>query len=128
RKTAVPTSRLGQSLDGLRFLLEKGARWTPDARSIVDARRALYRVDGDAIVLVVDLLRTHQASDEAVLKTLVSTEKMRGLLSAADRRRTAAERRVRPTVSLQMPREKSSSRAGTAPTRHHYSRYDRERL
>jgi hypothetical protein len=32
RHSTVPISRLGKSLDALRFLLEHGARWTPDAR------------------------------------------------------------------------------------------------
>jgi hypothetical protein len=45
-KSTVPMSRLGPSLDALQFLLDKGARWTPDNRSIADTRRALYRVEG----------------------------------------------------------------------------------
>jgi hypothetical protein len=72
--STVPASRLGKSLDALRFLLTRGARWTPDQRTIADVRRALYHVDAEAISTVVDVLRTHRACDEAVLRALVRTE------------------------------------------------------
>ena len=97
RHTTVPVSRLGKSLDGLRFLLGKGARWTPDERTIADARRALYRVDGEGIATVMNLLRTAGACDEAVLKTLTGTAKMRSILAAADQARTSAQLRAKPS-------------------------------
>ena len=128
RKTSIPLSRLGQSLDALRFLLEKGARWTPDTRSITDARRALYRVESDAIAAVVGLLRTHQACDEAVLKALVSTEKMRDLLAGATRREPSSARRTKPLVRRQRLRANSPPRAEVRTVRLPPSRYDRERL
>lgn len=92
RHSTVPVSRLGKSLDALRFLLEQGARWTPDDRSVADTRRALYRIDGEGIVAVIELLRTHHACDEKVLKDLVRTEKMRGILAEVDRRRASVQR------------------------------------
>ncbi len=97
RHAPVSVSRLGKSLDGLRFLLGKGARWTPDERTIADARRALYRVDGEGIATVMNLLRTHGACDEAVLKALAGTAKMRSLLAAADRSRDGAQRPKKPS-------------------------------
>jgi hypothetical protein len=87
----VPASRLGTSLAALRFLLTKGARWTPDQRTIPHVRRALHRVDAEAISTVVDLLRTHRACDEAVLKALVRTEKMRRMLAAVNQRRASGQ-------------------------------------
>jgi ankyrin repeat protein len=95
-KSTVPMSRLGPSLDALQFLLDKGARWTPDNRSIADTRRALYRVEGEAIAVVVDLLRTHKSCDEATLSALVRAPKMRSLLAAVARRRENTERHAQP--------------------------------
>jgi hypothetical protein len=82
----VPVSRLTTSLDSLRFLLEKGARWAPDNQSISDVRRALYRLDGEGISVVINLLRAHDACDEGSLEALTRTDKMRKLLMAARQR------------------------------------------
>src|SRR4029079_19099017 len=83
RHSIVPASRLGKSLDALRFLLEKGARWTPDDRAIGDTRRALYRVDAEGVASVVELLRTHNACDGNTMTSLIRTEKIRTLLAEA---------------------------------------------
>jgi ankyrin repeat protein len=99
RHSTVPASRLGKSLDALQFVLEKGARWTPDDRAIADTRRALYRVDGEGIAVVVELLRTHHACDDDILTALVRTEKMRGILAGVERRRLSAERRAKRVTS-----------------------------
>jgi len=71
RHSIVPASRLGKSLDALRFLLDKGARWTPDDRAIGDTRRALYRVDAEGVTSVVELLRTHGACDDNTITSLI---------------------------------------------------------
>jgi hypothetical protein len=86
RHATVPLSRLAASLDSLRFLLERGARWAPDERSISDVRRALYRLDGEAVSVVIDLLRTYDACDDAGLEDLTRTDKMRKLLTGARQR------------------------------------------
>jgi len=49
RHRTVPVSRLGESLGALEFLLKNGARWTPDEHSIGEARRSLYRIDGEGV-------------------------------------------------------------------------------
>jgi hypothetical protein len=49
-------------------------------------RKALYRLDAEAVSVVVELLRKHQACDEAIMKELVRTPKMRSLLAAARRK------------------------------------------
>ena len=128
RHSIVPASRLGKSLDALRFLLEKGARWTPDDRVITDTRRALYRVDGEGIAAVVKLLRTHHACDDHILTALVRTEKMRNMLADAERRRVSAERHAkrvagRATLRPTPPPPTKPTRAPLPP-----SRYDRQRL
>jgi hypothetical protein len=105
RDVKVPASRLGSSLAALRFLLEQGGRWTPDERAIADTRRALYRVEDEAAVAVVDLFRAHQACDGAILKALTKTEKMRAIFAAVAHRRTSAVGRTKPKVGGWPPRE-----------------------
>lgn len=128
-KTTVPMSRLGSSLEALRFVLDKGARWTPDDRSIADTRRALYRVEGDAIAVVVDLLRTHQACDEATLSALVRAPKMRSILAEVARRQANTERRARPAAREGAQRTGRQPAPPIPPVRRlPPSRYNRERL
>jgi hypothetical protein len=128
RHSIVPASRLGKSLDALRFLLEKGARWTPDDRAIADTRRALYRVDGEAIGIVVELLRTSRACDDGILAALVRTEKMRSILADAERRRLSAERQTKRVAGRATLRPDSPPRAKSTPPRLPPSRYNRQRL
>lgn len=128
RNVTVPISNLGQSLAALRFVIEKGARWTPDDRSIADTRRSLYRVEGEAIAVVLDLLRKHQACDETVLTALVRTDKIRSILAGVAQRRASAERRAKPIVSRRESGETRQPRAETALLRLPPSRYKRERL
>lgn len=128
RHSTVPVSQLGKSLDALRFLLEKGARWTPDDRAIADTRRALYRVDGEGISAVVELLRTHHACDDNILTALVRTEKMRNILADTERRRANAERHAKRVAGRGTLRPESPPPAKPTPARLPPSRYDRQRL
>ena len=123
RHRTVPVSRLSQSLGALGFLLKNGARWTPDERSIGEARRSLYRIDGEGVATLTDLLRTHGACSDAVLQELVKTPKMRALLKAADK--------LRPQNQL---RPEPHARSGATPApqakraRLFHARYNRQRL
>ena len=128
RHSTVPMSRLGKSLDALRFLLDQGARWTPDDRSVADTRRALYRIDGEGIVAVIEQLRMHHACDEKVLKDLVLTEKMRSILADAERRRAGTERHTKRVAGRGSLRPESPPPAKSTPARLPPSRYDRQRL
>jgi len=92
KHVVVPLSRLTRSLDALRSLLTRGARWIPEPHAISDVRKALYRLDAEAISVVVELLRTHGACDEAILKDLVRTPKMRSLLATVARRHGVGHR------------------------------------
>ena len=127
RHSTVPASRLGKSLDALRLLLERGAKWTPDDRAVADTRRALYRVDGEGILAVAELLRTHQACDEKILRDLVRTEKMRSILAEVNRRRASAERQVKHVAGRRAGPD-SPTTAKPTPARFPPSRYDRQRL
>lgn len=129
RHSTVPASRLEKSLDALRFLLTNGARWTPDSRTIADIRRALYRVDGEAISAVIDLLRTHRACDDEVLRDLIRTPKMRGILAAIDQRRARTQRKAEPAARRGASRRRPPTPAPTnARSSLPPSRYDRQRL
>jgi hypothetical protein len=127
RHSTVPASRLGKSLDALRLLLEQGARWTPDDRAVADTRRALYRIEGEGIFAVVELLRTHYACDEKILGDLVRTERMRSILAGVNRRRASAERQVKRVAERRL-RPESPTTAKPTPARFPPSRYDRQRL
>jgi hypothetical protein len=122
RQRTVPGSCLSQSLGALEFLLKNGARWTPDERSIGEARRSLYRIDGEGVATLIDLLRTHGACSDAALQELVKTPKMRAMLKAAEKLRPQNQRRPAPPAS------------GTAPVpkpkqpRLFHARYNRQRL
>lgn len=128
RHSIVPASRLGKSLDALRFLLDKGTRWTPDDRAIGDTRRALYRVDAEGVASVVELLRTHNACDDNTIASLTRTEKMRNLLAEAGRRRANVERQAKHVAGRRTPRSESPSPAKVTPARLPPSKYDRQRL
>jgi len=128
RHSIVPAARLGKSLDAVRFLIERGARWTPDDRAIGDTRRALYRVDAEAVTSVIELLRTHSACDENILTALVRTDKMRRILADAERRRLSAERQTKRVAGRATLRPDSPPSAKPTPPRLPPSRYNRQRL
>jgi hypothetical protein len=123
RRVAIPLAKLQSSLDALRGLMARGARWVPDERSITDVRRALYRTEPAAVGAVIDLLRgEHTCGDEA-LAVLIATPKMRALLAVA--RKADAAR-----CPASVPKGRPTSPAAAAPRRpvRHSSRYDRQRL
>jgi hypothetical protein len=93
------------------------------------ACRSGYRVEGDAIAVVIDLLRTHQASDEATLKALTRAPKMRSILAEVARRRAGTERRTRPTAGERGPRAGKQPATPASPVRRlPPSRYNRASL
>lgn len=128
RHSIVPASRLGKSLDALRFLLVKGARWTADERAIADTRRSLYRVDAEAIAVVVELLGGHHACNNDTLTSLIRTEKMRNMLAEAGRRRAGAERHVKRAAGRAALRSESPRPTKLTPPSLPPSKYDRQRL
>jgi len=89
---------------------------------IADVRRALYRVEDEAIVAVIDLLRAHRACDDDALKMLLRAPKMRGILAVVERRRTRTAREAE-SASREASRRPPPTRLPLPP-----SRYDRQRL
>ncbi len=127
RRVVIPVARLRQPLEALRFLLENGARWTPDDRLIADTRRSLYRLDQDATVAVLDVLRKHDACNDKILDALISTPKMRSILKSVAGWRSEDKRRGL-SKSIVTRRRSCPSRTGTPARSVPPSRYDRERL
>ena len=72
----IPASNLTKSRAVIGLLLERGALWRPDARTIADVRKALYHVDPEVITEFTDRLRDHRACDDGVLHELLRTPKM----------------------------------------------------
>jgi hypothetical protein len=109
------------------LLLERGARWRPEARTIADVRKALYHIDPEVITEITDRLRDHRVCDEGVLHELLRTSKMQELLRASRRSKLEAEgptslRRNRLDRAVaSVPRLP----AAVAP---YVSQYDREHL
>ncbi len=127
RSVAIPIARLREPLEALRFLLENGARWTPDERLIADTRRSLYRLEQEATVIVLDLLRKYRACDDKVLDALIGTPKMRGILKAVVGWRTE-DKRQGVSKSIVSKRRSFPSKTGARVRNVLSSRYDRERL
>lgn len=123
RRAAVPLAKLQSSLEALRALMARGARWVPEARAITEVRRALYRTEPAAVMAVVDLLRAQHACGDETLAALSAAPKMRALLAAARK----ADVALRPTPVLTARPTSSAAAAPRRPVRHS-SRYDRQRL
>ena len=123
RDKTVPLSRLGRSLSALQFLLQSGARWTPNERSIGEARRSLYRLDGEGVATLVDLLRTHGACSDNVLQELIKTPKMRAMLKAAEKLRPQNQR-----LADSLARGGAPSSPKPKQPRLFHARYNRQRL
>ena len=123
RRAAIPMAKLQSSIDALRGLMARGARWVPEARSLTDVRRALYRTEPAAVRAVVDLLRSEHACGDETLTALIAAPKMRTLLAAARK----ADEALRPAT---VPTRRPTPPAAVAPRRpvRHSSRYDRQRL
>jgi hypothetical protein len=126
RKT-VPASSLTKSRATIRLLIERGAQWRPDARTIADVRKVLYHIDPEVITEIVERLRFHHACDEVVLHELLRTPKMQDLLRAY--RRSSLDTRVpRPRVRRSQASQPPEPPRLTASTAHYLSRYNRDRL
>jgi hypothetical protein len=126
----IPASSLTKSRAVIGLLLERGALWRPDARTIADVRKALYHVDPEVIVEITDRLRDHHACDDGALHELVRTPRMQELLRAYRRSKLAAEgttgsgRNRNNNAVASVP----ESPRLPAPVARYLSQYDREHL
>ena len=116
----IPASSLTKSRAVIGLLLERGALWRPDARTIADVRKALYHIDPDVITEITDRLRDQHACDDGVLHELLRTPKMQELLRASRRSKLAAERSA--VASVPEPQRLPTSVA------RYLAQYDRKHL
>jgi hypothetical protein len=116
----IPASSLTKSRAVIRLLLERGALWRPDARTIADVRKALYHIDPDVIIEITDRLRDDHACDDGVLHELLRTPKMQELLRASRRSKLAAERNAVASAREPQPLPTSIAR--------YLAQYDRKHL
>jgi hypothetical protein len=123
----VTASRLAEPLKALRRLVDAGARWTPDDRTVADTRRALYKLEDEAVAAVVDLLRTPGVCEEATLAAFVGTGKMRGILAGVVKRRVNAQRDPE-SAKQHVPARRGSAAVQPSPPPLPPSRYNRRRL
>jgi hypothetical protein len=126
----IPASNLTKSRGVIRLLLERGALWKPDAHTLADVRKALYRIDPAVITEITESLRDRHACDEAVLQDLLRAPKMQDLLRAHRRSKLEAE----GALALQRRRAGLAKAAVApsppvpAPVRRYLARYDRDHL
>jgi ankyrin repeat protein len=116
----IPASNLTKSRAVIGLLLEHGALWRPDARTIADVRKAMYHIDPDVITEITDWLRDHHACDDGVLHELLRTPKMQELLRASRRSKLSA--RANAVTSVPKPQ-----RLPTGIARY-LAQYDRKHL
>lgn len=126
----IPASSLTKSRAVIGLLLERGALWRPDARTIADVRKALYHIDPEVITEITDRLRDHHACDDGVLNELTRTPKMQELLRAY--RRSKLDEKG--SIGSQHSRNDSAVASAPKPPRlpatvaRYLSQYDREHL
>jgi ankyrin repeat protein len=116
----IPASRLTKSRAVIGLLLERGALWRPDARTIADVRKALHHIDPEVITEITNLLREQHACDDGVLHELLRTPKMQELLRVSGRSKLAAERNTIAPASEPQRMPKSIAR--------YLAQYDRTHL
>ena len=126
----IPASNLTKSRAVIGLLLERGALWRPDARTIADVRKALYHIDPQVITEITDGLRDHHACDDGVLHELLRTPKMQELLRASRRSKVEGEGAtgsMRNRTGSAVASFPGTQRLPAAVARY-LSQYDREHL
>lgn len=125
----VPSSKTEAAITSVQLLIDHGARWRPEGRTIADVRRTLYQLRPDAIAMVINLVRP--ACDESVFQELTRTPKMQAVLRAERRRHAEGQQRAarseaRREAAQQRARGSAPIPAPAIPAR--YGAYNRERL
>jgi hypothetical protein len=72
----TPSCTVLRTRDAIRLLVEHGALWKPDASSLIDARRILYKIEAQVTVELAGLLAKHRACDDAVLRDFLRPPRM----------------------------------------------------
>src|SRR6185295_14663306 len=81
----TPSYSVLRTRDAIRLLVEHGAVWKPDASSLNDARRILYKIEAQVTVELAGLLTSHNACDAAVLHDFLRAPRMQQHLVSWER-------------------------------------------
>jgi ankyrin repeat protein len=115
-----PSRQVSKGREGLKLLLEHGARWTPEMSTLNRTRRILYAMEPTITVQLVDQLRKNVDGDDKV-RELLRVPRMR-------ERVKACEREVRPAEGpLEAKRNVKKAEASNKPAPW-MLRFDREQL
>jgi hypothetical protein len=117
----TPSYSVSRTRDAIRLLVEHGALWKPDASSLNDARRILYKIEPQVTVELAGLLVKHQACDHDVLRDFLRPPRMQQHLAVCENQMA----RIGLTLDGQ---RKSDLRRPDRPSAYVLASYDRERL
>jgi hypothetical protein len=117
----TPSYTVSRTRDAIRLLVEHGALWKPDASSLNDARRILYKIEPQVTVELAGLLVKHQACDHGVLRDFLRPPRMQQHLAGCEHQMA----RIGLTLDGQ---QKSDLRTPDRPSAYILATYDRERL
>jgi ankyrin repeat protein len=107
--------------EAIRLLVEHGAVWKP-SDSLNDVRRTLYGIDPEVTVELVGLLMKHRACDDATLRDLLRTPRMRQHMKAS------AQHLARLGLTLDGRRRSKAGSRNPQPSPYVLNRYDRRQL
>jgi len=77
--------KVSRTREAIRLLVEHRALWKPDASSLNDVRRILYRIEPQVTVELVGLLVSHKACDDSVLHDFLRAPRMQQHLAECER-------------------------------------------
>jgi hypothetical protein len=132
--------KVSNTREAIRTLVARGAKWSPDAYGLSQARRIFLGIDAEVTVEFAGLLLNHRACDEALLHKFLRTPAMQLHISACERQlaRLGLTQDGRRRVDVQTPTgtrtpsalRHSEARSQQPPTPSWYmlSRYDRKTL
>jgi ankyrin repeat protein len=115
-----PAYKVSTARHAVRLLIERGAIWRPEPRTLGDVRRIFYKIVPDVAVEFVGWLRRDPVN-EAPIRELLRPPRMQQHVAACERQLSRMGLTVdgRPRASVSKP---------AAPSPYVLARYDRQRL
>ena len=116
----TPGYKVSKGREAIKLLLRHGAMWKPEASTLNDVRRVLYRIEPEVTVELIGLL-LNNADGESGVRELLRVPRMRQHVAASERQLArlglAVDGRRRSTVPATRP-----------PSPYVLAHYDRKRL
>jgi hypothetical protein len=81
----TPGYKVSRTREAIRLLVDHGAVWRPDASSINDGRKVLYKIEPQVTVELVGLLMNHKACDDALVHDFLRPPRMQQHLALCER-------------------------------------------